>query len=68
MQIRIMGSRDLLEKIKNIVDKEAKLSPNRGSNNDYRLYLNINDRDAEQWIDLFETAEFPIEIDPREFR
>ncbi len=63
-----MGSHDLLKRIKNLVDKEAELRKNRGCNNDYRLYLNIDDRDAEQWIDLFESAEFPIEIDPREFR
>ncbi len=63
-----MGSYDLLKRIKNLVDKKAELRKNRGNNNDYRLYLNIDDRDAEQWIDLFETAEFPIEIDPREFR
>ncbi len=68
MQIRLMGSRDLLERIKNLVDKHGKLYPNRGSDNDCRLFLNIDDHDAEQWIDLFETTDTIIEIDPQEFR
>ena len=53
MQIRLMGSRDLLERLKNLVDKQARLYPNRNSN-DYRLYLDIDDRNVEQWLDLFE--------------
>ena len=63
-----MGSRDLLERIKNLVNKQAKLYPNRRSNDDCRLFVNIDDRDAEQWIDLFETTDTIIEIDPQEFR
>lgn len=67
MQIRITGSYDLLERIKNIIDKQAKVYPNRGNNNDSRLYIDIDDRDVEQWIDLFENSEYPIEINPNDF-
>ena len=67
MQIRLMGSLDMLERLKNLIDKQAKLYPNRGSD-DCRLFLNIDDRTIEQWLNLIETAETPIEIDPRDFK
>lgn len=62
-----MGSRDLVERIKNLTNKSAKLSKNRGSE-DVRYFLNVDDRLVEQWIELVETAETPIQIDPRDFR
>ena len=67
MQIRLMGSRDLLKRLRNLLDKQARLYPNKNSN-DYRLYLNIDDRNLEQWLNLFENSEYPIEIDPKDFR
>lgn len=66
MQIRFMGKPDLLIRIKNLIAKQAKIYPNRGSN-EARLFVNISDGDLEQWLDLIETAEFPIEIDPKDF-
>lgn len=62
-----MGSREELERLKNLIDKQAKLYSNRGFA-DCRLFLNLDDRTVEQWLDLIETAETPIEIDPRDFK
>lgn len=66
MQIRFMGSRDLVERIKNLSNKKEKVSPNRRSD-DVRYFINIDDRLVEQWLDLLENADTPITIDPRDF-
>ncbi len=63
-----MGDRDLLIRIKNLIAKQAKIYPNRGSEREGRLFSDISDRDLEQWLDLFETTEYPIEIEPKEFK
>ena len=68
MKIRITASYDLVRRIQKLINNKSKIYPNKGSNDEYRLYLDVDDRDSEQWIDLFETTEFPIEIDPRDFR
>ena len=67
MNIRFMGSPDLVERIKNIANKKAKLYDNRGSD-DKRFFLEVDDRLVEQWLDLIETANTPISIDPKDFR
>ena len=67
MNIRFMGSPDLVERIRNIANKKAKLYDNRGSD-DKRFFLEVDDRVVEQWLDLIETANTPISIDPKDFR
>ncbi|WP_026102224.1 hypothetical protein [Pleurocapsa sp. PCC 7319] len=67
MNIRFMGSPDLVERIRNIANKKAKLYDNRGSD-DKRFFLEVDDRVVEQWLDLIETANTPINIDPKDFR
>ena len=67
MNIRFMGSADLIERIRNIANKRAKLYDNRKSD-DKRFFLEVDDRLVEQWLDLIETAETPITIDPKDFR
>lgn len=62
-----MGSADLVERIRNIANKKAKLYENRNSD-DRRFFLEVDDRIVEQWLDLIETAETPITIDPKDFR
>lgn len=66
MNIRFMGSADLVERIRNIANKKAKLYENRNSD-DRRFFLEVDDRIVEQWLDLIETAETPITIDPKDF-
>lgn len=66
MQIRFMGSLDLVNRIKNLTNKKASLSPNRGSD-DVRYFLNLDDRLVEEWLDLLENTKTPISIDPRDF-
>ena len=66
MEIRFMGSPDLLERIKKLNADRGKLYPNRNSD-DLRYFISIDDRTVAQWLDLLETAEIPIEIDPRDF-
>ncbi len=67
MDIRFMGSRDLLERIKKLSGKGGKLYPNRRSD-DYRYFISIDDRTVEQWLDLLENTETPIMIDPQDFK
>ena len=67
MNIRFMGSPDLVERIRNIANKKAKLYDNRGSD-DKRFFLKVDDRVVEQWLDLIETTDTPISIDPKDFR
>lgn len=67
MNIRFMGSPDLVERIRNIANKKAKLYDNRGSD-DKRFFLEVDDCVVEQWLDLIETADTPISIDPKDFR
>ena len=67
MNIRFMGSADLIKRIRNIANKRAKLYDNRNSD-DKRFFLEVDDRLVEQWLDLIETAETPITIDPNDFR
>lgn len=67
MNIRFMGSPDLVERIRNIANKKAKLYDNRGSD-DKRFFLEVDDRVVEQWLDLIETADTLISIDPKDFQ
>ena len=67
MNIRFMGSADLVQRIRNIANKRAKLYDNRNSD-DQRFFLEVDDRIVEQWLDLIETAETLITIDPKDFR
>lgn len=67
MNIRFMGSPDLVERIRNIANKKAKLYDNRGSD-DKRFFLEVDDRVVEQWLDLIETTDTPISVDPKDFR
>ena len=47
MNIRFMGSPDLVERIRNIANKKAKLYDNRGSD-DQRFFLEVDDRVVER--------------------
>jgi hypothetical protein len=67
MNIRFMGSADLIERIANLTNKRAKLHPNRGSD-DLRLFIDLDDCTVEQWLDLLENAETTISIDPKDFQ
>ena len=67
MNIRFMGSPDLVERIRNIANKKAKLYDNRGLD-DKRFFLEVDDRIVEQWLDLIERHDTPISIDPKDFR
>lgn len=66
MNIRFMGSGDLIERIANLTNKRAKLYSNRGSD-DLRLFIDLDDRTVEQWLDLLENAETTISLDPKDF-
>lgn len=67
MEIRFQGSRDLVEKIQNLINKETKIYSNRNSE-EVRYFINLDDRLVEQWLDLLENAETPISIDPKDFK
>ena len=45
-----MGSRDLIERIRNLSNKGATLSINRNSD-EVRFFINLDDRFVEQWLD-----------------
>lgn len=61
-----MGSRDLIERIKKLNSDRGELYPNRNSD-DCRYFIQLDDRLVEQWLDLLETTETPITIDPKDF-
>jgi len=66
MDIRFMGSPDLLERIKQLNRDRGKLYLNRNSD-DYRYFVQLDDRLVVQWLDLLENADTPIQIDPKDF-
>ncbi|MEL6989354.1 MAG: hypothetical protein AAGK97_16195 [Bacteroidota bacterium] len=66
MDIRFMGSPDLLERIKQLNRDRGKLYLNRNSD-DCRYFVQLDDRLVVQWLDLLENADTPIQIDPKDF-
>ncbi len=68
MQIRIIGNADLVMKIRKLLGKNVKVYPSKADSEEYRIYLNYDDAVIEQWIDLIENSEYPIEFDPKDFR
>ena len=68
MQIRIIGNADLVMRIRKLLGTNVKVYPSKTDSGEYRIYLNYDDAAIEQWIDLIETSEYPIEFDPKDFR
>ena len=68
MQMRVIGDRNLIMKIKKLLGQDVKVYPAKSGSGEYRIYLNYDDSVIEQWIDLIEKSEYPIEFDPKDFR
>lgn len=66
MELRFMGSPDLIERIKKLNGNRGRLYANRGSD-DCRYFIQLDDRLVEQWLELLENADTPIQINPKDF-
>jgi len=63
MNIRIMCATDQAKKLKDIFDKiniDAKIYANRNTTKTKRVYINIDDREADTIIDKLEAIIFQI--------
>ena len=56
MNIRIMGATDQIKKLQSIFQSaniESKIYANRGTTKTKRLYINLDDREAEELLNKF---------------
>lgn len=57
MEIRVSGSKDLVERLVRLLPVKPQIHPNHGSSSEVRIYVNVNDRVAEKWFEEHEAQQ-----------